>query len=29
MEGAGLKWEKFHFDFDGTKILANTSARYR
>jgi D-glycero-alpha-D-manno-heptose-7-phosphate kinase len=29
MESAGLKWEKFHFDFDGTKILANTSTRYR
>ncbi|MDD4923413.1 MAG: GHMP kinase [Dehalococcoidales bacterium] len=29
MEDAGLRWEKFHFDFDGTKILANTSTRYR
>ncbi len=29
MESAGLRWEKFHFDFDGTKILANTSVRYR
>jgi D-glycero-alpha-D-manno-heptose-7-phosphate kinase len=29
MENAGLRWEKFHFDFDGTKILANTAARNR
>lgn len=29
MENAGLRWEKFHFDFDGTKILANTAVRNR
>ena len=29
MEKMGLRWEKFHFDFDGTKIVANTSMRCR
>jgi len=24
MEEMGLRWERFHFDFDGTKILVNT-----
>ncbi len=24
MERMGLRWERFHFDFDGAKILANT-----
>ncbi|HAS04778.1 MAG TPA: hypothetical protein DCR71_03340 [Dehalococcoidia bacterium] len=29
MESAGMRWTKFRFDFDGTKILANTSTRCR
>ena len=29
MEAAGLCWEKFHFDFDGTKILSDTAVKYR
>ena len=29
MENAGLRWEKFKFDFDGTKILANAFTRNR
>ena len=24
MQKMGLKWEPFHFDFDGAKILVNT-----
>jgi galactokinase/mevalonate kinase-like predicted kinase len=24
MQGKGLRWERFHFDFDGAKILVNT-----
>lgn len=24
MEGAGLRWEPFHFDYEGTRLLANT-----
>jgi len=24
MQEMGLRWERFHFDFDGTKILVNT-----
>jgi D-glycero-alpha-D-manno-heptose-7-phosphate kinase len=24
MQKMGLRWERFHFDFDGAKILINT-----
>ena len=24
MHSMGLKWERFHFDYDGAKILVNT-----
>jgi D-glycero-alpha-D-manno-heptose-7-phosphate kinase len=24
MQRMGLRWERFHFDFDGAKILVNT-----
>jgi galactokinase/mevalonate kinase-like predicted kinase len=24
MHKMGLRWERFHFDFDGAKILVNT-----
>ena len=24
MQEVGLKWERFHFDFDGSKIMVNT-----
>ncbi|MFA5628919.1 MAG: GHMP kinase [Dehalococcoidales bacterium] len=29
LENKGIRWERFHFDFDGTKILSNTMVMNR